>query len=461
MEQLSLLLPILLSSLLGLTGYLKEMRENVGGVKSKILGGTRTFFIISLLGMFLGYLYSAGYIMIAIIFSVVILILPLIFFSVTLAQGTNVSFSDELSIFVAFILSFLWMLRIFPDTVLIAAFIGVMFIMEQRETLLSLGKKVSTREASQIIAFLATALIILPFLPDRSFSFADLGIDPALLGFSNEVVDKIVHLGLLNPYKIWYIVVFVSGIDILGYILKKIFAGSTSDLLPAIIGGFVSSTSTTIGLASKSTKVTESNSLVAGAVLANMISFVQLLILMAPISVILLKSVLPFILGVVIFGTLYAWYLLRGIQKKATPATSNESVSTTLQAIDSKQSNEEGKIFNLGPAVKFALLLSSIKIIANISLVVIGTAGFIATSAIASLAGVDAVIITMAELVNRSQITIGMAIIVFVIINAINFSSKAVYSYLSGSRDFFWKLVPGLIIMLVGGGALQFIVNLF
>jgi uncharacterized membrane protein (DUF4010 family) len=267
-------------------------------------------------------------------------------------------------------------------------------------------------------------------------------------------VAKLSVLGLFNPYKLWFFVVFVSGLDIIGYLLKKAFSGSTSTLLSATIGGFISSTSTTIGLAQKSKIAKGANYLVAGALLANVVSFVQIAILVAPISLGLLKTIAPFLTALMVVGTAIAVYFLNSKGSKT-----NKAAKVTTDEEEQEMQHDDSPIFQLGPAIRFAVILTLVKIVATVSLELIGSAGFIVTSLLASLTGIDAITITLADLFNRASIGVTMTVSVFVLINVVNLLSKVVYSVLSGSREFAGKFALGTIAMLVASIAVQYLVR--
>lgn len=442
----SILIPLVLSSLIGLTSYIRGMSQKLESGSDKRVGGVRTFFLLSLSGLIAGSFYVSGNPLYAIVLSIVSISFIVIFFIISFIRGEASSFSDELAAILSHFLSFMWVVGSLPQEVLIAGYVAVVFIIEQGEKLVKIRSKIDAREISEIIVFLAVALIILPFVPNSMYSMHELGLDPAVLGLSNDVIEKIINVDIINPYKLWFIVVFVSGIDVLGYLLKKTLSSASSNLISAMIGGFVSSTSTTIALANKSKAGDEENSLVAGAVIANVVSFVQIFILLSPVSVLLIKEILPFIFGLILVGVLITIYFIYQ-SKKATISTSKET-SAPVVANDTKPINEQ-RVFNLSSAIKFALLLTGVKILASLALVLLGSVAFVITSGIASLAGVDAVVITLGELFNSGGLTSQFAIIVFVLINAINLGSKVIYSFVSGSKGFAIKFAMSMVIMLI------------
>jgi uncharacterized membrane protein (DUF4010 family) len=126
-----------------------------------------------------------------------------------------------------------------------------------------------------------------------------------------------------------------------------------------------------------------------------------------------------------------------------------------------EEEEEQGKkataIFSLLPALKFAGLLIVIKIFTKICLIVFGQSGFIISSVIASFAGLDAIIVTLADMAGGA-ITFRFAFLTFMMVNATNLFSKSLYSYLQGNRNFAWKFfISAMLIALSGLSWLLFI----
>lgn len=454
MNNYLILIPVLLSSIIGFTNYLKGMREESTSGKASLIGGVRTFFLLSLTGLLSGWLYTSGNLSYSLLLSISVTCLIVGYFIVTASQDKNASFSDELSAVLAHLLSFLWVASTLPPQVLIAVFVATIFILEQREFLVSLKQKVNVKEFSQIIIFLVLALIILPFLPNTNFAMRDIGIDPTVFGVTNGAVAKLAVLGLFNPYKLWFFVVFVSGLDIIGYLLKKAFSSSASTILSSMIGGFISSTSTTISLAQKSKTDKNIHQLVAGAILANVVSFVQIIILLTPISIELLSIVFPFLLTLIAVGTVSALVILKK-EKAPLSSASIEKLEKVTKVKKHIMHTIDEPIFRLGPAIKFAFILTLVKIVATVSLELIGASGFIFTSFIASFTGIDAITITLAELFNKASVSVTMAVSVFILINGVNLGSKILYTILSGNKRFFNVYAQSTTLMLVVATVVQ------
>jgi uncharacterized membrane protein (DUF4010 family) len=76
-----------------------------------------------------------------------------------------------------------------------------------------------------------------------------------------------------------------------------------------------------------------------------------------------------------------------------------------------------------------------IQLISRIALEFFGQSGFLAATAIGSLTGLDAVIINTSQLAGK-QIEVTLAVIALILANAVNLTSKTIYSFLQGNQEF-------------------------
>jgi uncharacterized membrane protein (DUF4010 family) len=201
------------------------------------------------------------------------------------------------------------------------------------------------------------------------------------------------------------------------------------------MAGFVSSTSATQSLAQRSKHAKFVNHLVGAAVLANLASFLQLFLLVGPLNAKWLVAILPSIVIMVITAGVIAFVLL----KKKQPAVEEDTAA-----------KKEEAIFSLMPALKFAGLLIIIKIFTKICLIIFGQSGFLISSVIASFAGIDAIIVTLADMAGNT-ITFEFALLTFLLVNATNLLSKSIYSYLQGNRSFAFKFFVSALIIAASG----------
>lgn len=102
-------------------------------------------------------------------------------------------------------------------------------------------KGIGESDNKAIMQFVLVTLVILPVLPNRDYGPYD----------------------VLNPFKVWLMVVLMVGISLAGYVAFKIFGARAGTLLGGLMGGLVSSTATTASYARRSTRSPGSANLAA------------------------------------------------------------------------------------------------------------------------------------------------------------------------------------------------------
>ncbi len=103
----------------------------------------------------------------------------------------------------------------------------VAVLLHWKQALHSMVQRIGEEDFRAIIHLVVVALVILPVLPNRAF-------DP---------------FGVLNPFKIWMMVVLIVGISLAAYVAYKIMESRASLLLGGLLGGMISSTATTVSYA--------------------------------------------------------------------------------------------------------------------------------------------------------------------------------------------------------------------
>jgi uncharacterized membrane protein (DUF4010 family) len=103
-----------------------------------------------------------------------------------------------------------------------------LLLLELKEGLEGLTERIEPEEVTAFTKFLLLTLVILPVVPNQ-------------------------ELGpfRINPFKTWLVVVAVSGISYASYLLLKVVKGRGGIFLSGILGGFYSSTITTVVLAKR------------------------------------------------------------------------------------------------------------------------------------------------------------------------------------------------------------------
>jgi uncharacterized membrane protein (DUF4010 family) len=292
---------------------------------------------------------------------------------------------------------------------------------------------ISKTEVQSFVSYAIIALVALPVLPDYAYKVKDLPVVEGVLNGLGVNLGQFDNLDLVNPRKVWFVVVLITGIDVFGYILSRLVGDKSSFALTSFMAGFVSSTSTTQSLALRSKGSRFVNHLVGAAVLANLASFFQIFLLIGPLNAPWLMSILPSIMIMILTAAFLAVYYFKRKEPDDDGVAAEEKKSV--------------QIFSLLPALKFAALLIIIKIVTKICLILFGESGFIISSVLASFAGIDAIMVNLADMAGHT-ITFKFAFLTFLIINATNLLSKSGYSYLQGDRRFALRFLMAMVIVI-------------
>jgi uncharacterized membrane protein (DUF4010 family) len=405
-------------------------KQNVG---SSAAGGIRTFSLISLLGAVSGIFLLNNLVVFSIAIFTIFSAILLAYYVIGSFGTKELGITSELAILFTFLIGLLTVLEIMPMPVVVALFVVLVLLLSLKTKTRALASGISRVEIDSFISYAIIALVVMPFLPNVGYKLADIPFLSEIISNFNLNIGQFAALELINPKKVWLVVALITGIDIFGYVLGKIIGQKKGFTLTSFVAGFVSSTSTTQSLAQKSKKTGIANYLVGAALMANMSSFLQVFLLVGPLNGRWLVTILPSLLLMILSATILAFFFLR---KK-------EIVQDT-----SEKETQEGKIFSLIPALKFALLLLAVKLVTKICLILFGQSGFVISSIIASLAGLDAVLVNLAEMAGVA-ITFKFALVTFLLVNATNLLSKSAYSYFQGNRKFALNFLSSSVVVIM------------
>ena len=426
---INLLLAIIIGGTIGLE------RESIDHSNNNI-GGIRTYALISLTGAISGILALNHYTNFSLLITASIVIIVVIYYFIGATATKNFGISSELSAILTYIIGFLLAVEIIPLEITVAIFVILMFILSVKSKTTKLVAGISRQELQSFISYAIITLVVLPILPDRSYKLTDIPVLPDVFTAMNVDLGKFASMDIINPRRIWFVVVLITGIDVFGYILGRMVGSKKGFALTSFMAGFISSTSATQSLAQRSKSVSFVNHLVGAAVLANLASFLQIFLLVGPLNPRWLISIVPAILFMILVAGVIALILLR----KKDPEENEENV----------EQSKPSKIFSLLPALRFALLLMIVKIVTKTCLILFGNSGFILSSIIASFVGIDAIMVNLAEMAGKS-ISFQFALLTFILVNATNLLSKTFYSFLLGNRRFAYKFMISAFLIIAAG----------
>lgn len=221
-------------------------------------------------------------------------------------------------------------------------------------------RRLERLELRAAIKLLLISVVLLPLLPNQ--------------GYGPE--------GVLNPYKLWLLVVMVAAISFVGYFAIKLAGPRIGSLLTGVFGGLASSTALTVSFARMGRENPGMQPLLAaGVVVANTTMYVRLWIIVFVLNPPVAERLAAPLGAMAMAGLVGAWLLWRRRLEEGRPA------ATTL-------SNP----FELGMAMKFAALLASVIVASKLLQAWAGSAGLYLLAAVAGLADVDAIALSMAQM---------------------------------------------------------------
>ncbi len=437
--QLSVPLKLILALVLGaVIGLERESHEKKKQSRKEALGtiGVRTFSLITALGAIAG-LLREDYFSLFLLINATFMALLIAYYTLQSLLTKDQGITTEIAIIFSYLIGLLIILEIFPIQLVLAITIVLVLILARKGEIKALVAGIKRSEINAFISYAIIALVILPFLPNQSFFLADIPNLEMILSPYGIDLGKLSQIEIINPFWLWLIVALITGVEMLGYLLERTVGQKKGWLLTSIAGGFISSTATTQSLAQQSQKGKMVNLLVAAALFANLASFFQVFIFIAPINSLFLVKVTPLILAIVLSALLMGLFFL-----KIKGSSDEEDLPATKERLKREQ------IFALGPALKFASIFLIIRIATKISLALFGSGGFLATAVIASVPGIDAVTINLAEMAGKT-INFQTGVLALILVNAANLLSKVIYSFVQGKREFALKFAASVAVMIL------------
>jgi uncharacterized membrane protein (DUF4010 family) len=162
------------------------------------------------------------------------------------------------------------------------------------------SRDLTRQDVVSFLQFAAITFVVLPVLPDAGYG----------------------PYGALNPYRIWLMVVLVSGMSLAGYVALRTVGGRHGPWLVGLLGGVASSTATTLAFA-RHARAQEQVTHVAAIVI--LLANLTVLLRIATVTMILLPSLVPHLApilgGGLGFGLAYlVWYRQRHAERATEPA---------------------------------------------------------------------------------------------------------------------------------------------
>ncbi|HNY66439.1 MAG TPA: MgtC/SapB family protein [Deltaproteobacteria bacterium] len=262
------------------------------------------------------------------------------------------------------------------------------------------------------LKFAVISAIILPILPNKTF-----GPPP---------------FDVFNPFVIWSLVVFISGINFIGYILIKTMGTQKGMGLTGILGGIASSTAITMALSQRSrSEEALSQSFALAILIAWAIMFARLLGIIAVLNVELALLLWKSMLIPCVVGLCYAAFLfmIHRSGHKAEVSVKNP--------------------FELWPAITFGVLFLAILFISRAAQTYLGDQGIYLTSFLSGLADVDAIALSLTQLSDgKGGIGLSTAARAIMFATVANTFLKGMFTLGFGAPAMRKTMIPGFLFLM-------------
>ncbi|MBU0461393.1 MAG: MgtC/SapB family protein, partial [Nanoarchaeota archaeon] len=397
--------------------------------------GLRTFVLISLLGAVSAYLStvvfgSYTFFFIAFICLTILMVASLVSL-IFETKERDFTITTEIAAFLTFCLGAMCILGHMMAAVILTILVFVFLTL--RKNVHEFVQKIHVDEVYATLKFAVITLLILPFLPNVNYTPMDIPV----LGRIIEVapflsVEIAQRLDVFNPFKIWLMVVLISGISFVGYILIRTIGAGKGLGLTGFLGGLVSSTAVTSSMSVESKKLERIiYPLVLAVIVACSTMFVRVFIEILFVNAGMLKYAAVPLLVMGISGFVAAFLVWQKITKEHT------------KSVEFKESP-----FTLGPALKFAVFFGFVLLVSKFGYILFGTKGIFIAALLAGLADVDAITLSMATLAATGDISALIATVAVTIAVATNTVVKAGITHFFGARAFSRKVMTILGIVL-------------
>jgi len=281
----------------------------------------------------------------------------------------------------------------------IATGVVTVILLHEKRLLEGLATALPRREMRTLLRFLLLTAVILPVVPNRDFTPFE-----------------------INPFKIWLVVVAVSGVSYVSYLLRMWWGEDRGLILAGLLGGAYSSTVTTVVL-SRQSKTREPCSVgFAGAIVAATgMMYIRLWILL-----LLFAAPLAYRLTILFWGMGVVAIVVGFLLARTSKFDDDCEFGPTTERRD-------GNPLEMTSAFTFAAIFLAILVTTKVVAERFGNTGVLIMAVIMGAADVDPFILGLTQTVG-SGLTIETAALAVVIAAAVNNLMKGIYAAIFGTN---------------------------
>ena len=420
--------------------------------RRKLPAGSRTFALLSLMGVVAAslseWLALAG----------LVGITTLMIVAYVRTSATDTGTTTEVAAVVAYLLGVLaWQ----HAALAVGLAVVVVALLVSKDRLHHFARDIVTEiELEDALKFFVVAFVVLPLLPNQ-----DLG-----------------PYGVLNPAKVWLLVVLLTGIGWVGYIGVRALGPRRGLLVTGLAGGFVSASATTASMGRLSRSTGQLRPPLAGALVASLATFAQLMIVIGFVDPEVFAGLVPPVVAGTVVLTGVATVVYRGSAAPLDPDTAARgtdgsddhdetrevAAATTdvpaaiagiaavaaAEAADPEPDPEPASAperdrdaprpFALKPALILAAVLTFALLVGRWGAEVLGPRGAVLAAAAAGLADAHAGAVAAASLAAKDDITVDTALVAVAAAMGSNLLVKAILAFTAGGRRFGLWFLAGM-----------------
>jgi len=376
--------------------------------------GIRTFALITIMGVFCGQL--------AALYGTWVIVAGLLGVAVMLATEAIAQQRDaerdpglttEIAAMVMFLVGVALASQITTPAIITAGTVAV--LLHWKQPLHAFVERIGAKDIRAIIRMALIALVILPLLPNTTYD----------------------RYEVLNPFKIWLLVVLICGISLCGYITYKFMGARAGTLLGGIFGGIISSTATTVSYARKTRHTPELANMAALVIMiASTIVFFRVAVEVAIVAPAILPRIIPplaAVTGIMIVICVVLLILNRG---------SNEAVQF-----------DDNDPTDFKAAVSFGLLYALVLVGVAAAKDAFGDRGLYVMAIFSGMTDMDAITLSTAQMVKAEHVPLDTGWRMMLIGSMSNMVFKAAAVAVLGHRRLTWRIAGLFAIVLAAGGA--------
>ncbi|HET7717415.1 MAG TPA: DUF4010 domain-containing protein [Bauldia sp.] len=281
-----------------------------------------------------------------------------------------------------------------------AAGVATAALLAAKEWLHSWLRVLTWQELRAALILLAMTFVALPVLPDRGYGPYE----------------------VLNPYQLWLMTIVIAGVSFIGYVATRAAGERYGPLIAGTAGGLVSSTAVTLDFARRARQTPRlARPYLSGGLAASTVMFLRVVVIVVLFGPGLAGAVVPALCAAAAVSALAALGLNRSFARE-TDGAPREGDPVVRNP------------FELRYVLGFAALLAAILFLTRIITEYFGSAGSIGLAAVAGLADVDAMTLSMTRLAGTTSAAVAaIAILVAVAANSV---SKSVLALTVGGQRF-------------------------